>query len=110
MRQARELGFRSINIDLMYGLPLQTVQSFSDTLDGVIEVRPDRLSVFNYAHLPERFKPQRRICCSQKHGTNRIVAELRQRTGCCKGNTVCLRFGHGTVSVKPITRYLAPEG
>ena len=61
MRQARELGFRSINIDLMYGLPLQTVQSFSDTLDGVIEVRPDRLSVFNYAHLPERFKPQRRI-------------------------------------------------
>ena len=61
MRQARELGFRSINIDLMYGLPLQTAKSFSDTLDGVIEVRPDRLSVFNYAHLPERFKPQRRI-------------------------------------------------
>jgi len=61
MRQARELGFRSINIDLMYGLPLQTPNSFADTLDGVIEVRPDRLSVFNYAHLPERFKPQRRI-------------------------------------------------
>jgi oxygen-independent coproporphyrinogen-3 oxidase len=61
MRQARELGFRSINIDLMYGLPLQTPNSFADTLDGVIEVRPNRLSVFNYAHLPERFKPQRRI-------------------------------------------------
>ena len=61
MRQARELGFRSINIDLMYGLPLQTPESFAETLDGVIEVRPDRLSVFNYAHLPERFKPQRRI-------------------------------------------------
>ncbi|MEN8762780.1 MAG: oxygen-independent coproporphyrinogen III oxidase [Thiogranum sp.] len=61
MRQARELGFRSINIDLMYGLPLQTPESFADTLDGVIEVRPNRLSVFNYAHLPERFKPQRRI-------------------------------------------------
>jgi oxygen-independent coproporphyrinogen-3 oxidase len=59
--QARKLGFRSINIDLMYGLPLQSVKSFSDTLDAVIEARPDRLSVFNYAHLPERFKPQRRI-------------------------------------------------
>ncbi len=61
MREARELGFRSINIDLMYGLPLQTTESFAQTLDAVIEVRPDRLSVFNYAHLPERFKPQRRI-------------------------------------------------
>jgi oxygen-independent coproporphyrinogen-3 oxidase len=61
MRQARELGFRSVNIDLMYGLPLQTPESFSATLDGVIEARPNRLSVFNYAHLPERFKPQRRI-------------------------------------------------
>ncbi len=61
MQQARALGFRSINIDLMYGLPFQTIQSFSDTLDAVIDARPDRLSVFNYAHLPERFKPQRRI-------------------------------------------------
>ncbi|MFQ5642824.1 MAG: oxygen-independent coproporphyrinogen III oxidase [Thiogranum sp.] len=61
LRQARELGFRSINIDLMYGLPLQTLGSFSETLDKIIEARPERLSVFNYAHLPERFKPQRRI-------------------------------------------------
>ncbi|HHJ16265.1 MAG TPA: oxygen-independent coproporphyrinogen III oxidase [Gammaproteobacteria bacterium] len=61
LNKARELGFRSINIDLMYGLPLQTLDSFSATLDKVIDARPDRLSVFNYAHLPERFKPQRRI-------------------------------------------------
>ncbi len=61
LRQARELGFRSTNIDLMYGLPLQTVASFSETLEAIIEARPDRLSVFNYAHLPQRFKPQRRI-------------------------------------------------
>lgn len=61
LEQARRLGFRSINIDLMYGLPMQTVASFSETLDAVIEARPERLSVFNYAHLPERFKPQRRI-------------------------------------------------
>ncbi len=61
LHQSRELGFRSINIDLMYGLPLQTVDSFSETLDAVIETGVDRLSVFNYAHLPDRFKPQRRI-------------------------------------------------
>ncbi len=59
--EARRLGFRSTNMDLMYGLPLQTVDSFSATLDAVIAARPERLSVFNYAHLPQRFKPQRRI-------------------------------------------------
>ncbi|WP_097461149.1 oxygen-independent coproporphyrinogen III oxidase [Mangrovitalea sediminis] len=59
--RARELGFGSINIDLIYGLPLQTPDSFAHTLDKVLSIRPDRLSVFNYAHMPERFKPQRRI-------------------------------------------------
>jgi len=61
LRAARAAGFRSISMDLIYGLPLQTVDSFIDTLDRVIEAEPDRLSVFNYAHLPQRFKPQRRI-------------------------------------------------
>lgn len=61
LEEARRLGFRSTNMDLMYGLPLQTLDSFSATLDAVIAARPERLSVFNYAHLPERFKPQRRI-------------------------------------------------
>ena len=61
MREARALGFRSINIDLIYGLPHQTLESFDETLSTIIELRPDRLSIFNYAHLPERFKPQRRI-------------------------------------------------
>jgi oxygen-independent coproporphyrinogen-3 oxidase len=61
MVEARALGFRSINIDLIYGLPHQSQQTFSDTLDVIIDMSPDRLSVFNYAHLPERFKPQRRI-------------------------------------------------
>jgi oxygen-independent coproporphyrinogen-3 oxidase len=58
---ARDLGFRSINMDLMYGLPLQTVDTFTRTLENTIELRPDRIAVYNYAHLPERFKPQRRI-------------------------------------------------
>ncbi len=58
---ARSEGFKSISIDLIYGLPFQSVVSFSNTLDKILEISPDRLSVFNYAHLPELFKPQRRI-------------------------------------------------
>ena len=58
---AHTLQFRSVNIDLIYGLPLQTPERFSRTVDEVIALQPDRLSVFNYAHLPERFMPQRRI-------------------------------------------------
>lgn len=61
LREARALGFRSINMDLIYGLPHQTVESFGRTLEKIIGASPDRLSVFNYAHLPEMFKPQRRI-------------------------------------------------
>ena len=59
--QARDLGFKSINMDLMYGLPYQTVASFEQTLDSVVDMNPDRIAVYNYAHLPKRFKPQRRI-------------------------------------------------
>jgi len=61
LKEARQFGFRSINMDLIYGLPFQSVESFSRTLDKIIDAGPDRLSVFNYAHLPEMFKPQRRI-------------------------------------------------
>lgn len=61
LKAAREHGFGSISIDLIYGLPLQTVTSFSRTLDKILEVKPDRLSIFNYAHLPSRFKTQRQI-------------------------------------------------
>jgi len=58
---ARLHGFRSINIDLIYGLPHQTLQSFSNTLRRIIELAPDRIAMYNYAHLPHRFPPQRRI-------------------------------------------------
>ena len=61
IRDARDFNFKSINIDLMYGLPKQTAETFSETLDTVIELDPDRIAVYNYAHLPEIFKPQRRI-------------------------------------------------
>ncbi len=59
--QAKREGFKSISFDLIYGLPFQSVDSFRVTLEKVLDMRPDRLSVFNYAHLPEMFKPQRRI-------------------------------------------------
>jgi oxygen-independent coproporphyrinogen-3 oxidase len=58
---ARETGFESISFDLIYGLPHQNVESFDSTLDLVIAMRPDRLAVYNYAHLPQRFKGQRMI-------------------------------------------------
>jgi oxygen-independent coproporphyrinogen-3 oxidase len=62
---ARSSGFASINMDLMYGLPKQTVKSFKRTLDHVIAISPDRLAIYNYAHLPDLFKPQRRIEASE---------------------------------------------
>ncbi|RKZ69490.1 MAG: oxygen-independent coproporphyrinogen III oxidase [Gammaproteobacteria bacterium] len=58
---SRKLHYQSINIDLMYGLPKQSVHSFSKSLDTTIELNPDRIAIYNYAHLPEMFKPQRRI-------------------------------------------------
>ena len=58
---SRAAGFRSVSFDLIYGLPHQSVASFDKTLDVVISMRPDRLAVYNYAHLPERFKGQRMI-------------------------------------------------
>lgn len=61
LMRARELGFQSTNLDLIYGLPLQTVESFMFTLQKVIELNPDRLSIFNYAHLPSRFAGQAKI-------------------------------------------------
>ena len=58
---ARRLKFESVNVDLIYGLPMQTPESFNRTLAQVVELRPNRIALYGYAHLPERFKPQRRI-------------------------------------------------
>jgi oxygen-independent coproporphyrinogen-3 oxidase len=58
---ARRYRFESINVDLIYGLPMQTPESFKRTLAQVVELRPNRIALYGYAHLPERFKPQRRI-------------------------------------------------
>jgi len=61
MHDARENNFRSVSFDLIYGLPHQTVETFNETLDKALEMRPDRLAIYNYAHLPTRFKGQRMI-------------------------------------------------
>jgi oxygen-independent coproporphyrinogen-3 oxidase len=61
---SREIGFESVNVDLIYGLPMQTPETFERTLTQVVKLRPDRIALYAYAHLPERFKPQRRIHAS----------------------------------------------
>jgi len=61
MEAARESGFRSVNVDLIYGLPKQNVIGFNRTLERIVQAAPDRIALYNYAHLPTVFKPQRRI-------------------------------------------------
>ena len=61
IQQAREIGFKSINADLIYGLPRQTPATFARTVAQMGALRPDRIALYAYAHLPQRFKPQRRI-------------------------------------------------
>jgi len=75
---ARDSGFHSISIDLIYGLPHQNVNTFTDTLTKVIALDPDRLSIFNYAHLPEMFKTQRQIDAS-KIPSSQIKLEILQQ-------------------------------
>ena len=78
MEHARQVGFDSVNIDLIYGLPRQTPESFSRTLAQVRQLRPDRIALYAYAHLPERFKPQRRIASADMPGGAAKVTMLAQ--------------------------------
>ncbi len=73
---ARRIGFESVNVDLIYGLPMQTPESFDRTLAQVSELRPDRIALYAYAHLPERFKPQRRIAVADLPAAQGKVAML----------------------------------
>jgi oxygen-independent coproporphyrinogen III oxidase len=65
VQAARSIGFESVNVDLIYGLPLQTPESFARTLEQVKQLRPERIALYAYAHLPARFKPQRRILTAE---------------------------------------------
>jgi oxygen-independent coproporphyrinogen-3 oxidase len=62
---ARKADFKSVNLDLIYGLPNQTRETFARTLDKVLVLSPERIALYHYAHLPDRFKPQRRIEAAQ---------------------------------------------
>lgn len=77
---ARKNEFHSISLDLIYGLPFQTVTSFNETVDKVLDLEPDRLSVFNYAHLPEMFKTQRQINSDDLPSAENKLAILQQVT------------------------------
>lgn len=76
VESARSLGFESVNVDLIYGLPRQTPESFDRTLAQVAQLRPDRIALYAYAHLPERFKPQRRIVSAELPAASAKVAML----------------------------------
>ena len=78
MAAARRCGFESVNLDLLYGLPLQTPESFARTLKRVVELRPDRVALYGYTHLPERFRPQRRIDCADLPSGAQKLAILSQ--------------------------------
>jgi len=73
---ARRLKFESVNVDLIYGLPKQTPESFERTLAQIVELRPDRIALYAYAHLPERFKPQRRISEYELPGASAKISML----------------------------------
>jgi oxygen-independent coproporphyrinogen-3 oxidase len=74
---ARAIGFNSINFDLIYGLPRQTLGTFGVTLDRVIEMRPDRLAVYGYAHMPKLFKAQRQIRAEELPNSSTRLALLQ---------------------------------
>ncbi|NDH52164.1 MAG: oxygen-independent coproporphyrinogen III oxidase [Betaproteobacteria bacterium] len=76
VQSARTRGFDSINLDLIYGLPKQTPESFSGTLEQLLQMRPDRVALYAYAHLPERFKAQRRIPAAQLPDASTKLAML----------------------------------
>jgi len=73
---ARRMKFESVNVDLIYGLPKQTPESFKRTLAQIVDLRPDRIALYAYAHLPERFKPQRRISEYELPGASAKIAML----------------------------------
>ena len=74
---ARANGFRSVNADLIYGLPRQTVAGFSTTLDKVLELAPDRIALYGYAHVPHLFKAQRQIVAHELPGADTKLAIMQ---------------------------------
>ena len=79
---AREAGFMSVNVDLIYGLPFQTETGFLTTLDRVLEAEPDRFSIFNYAHMPSMFPTQKKMKEADMPSADEKLAILHSTTEC----------------------------
>ncbi|MCF6346302.1 MAG: oxygen-independent coproporphyrinogen III oxidase [Thiomicrorhabdus sp.] len=77
---ARESGFLSVNIDLIYGLPFQTEKGFIQTVDKVLEAEPDRFSIFNYAHMPSMFPTQKKMKEADMPSSDEKLAILHATT------------------------------
>ncbi len=77
LEKGRALGYRSINLDLIYGLPKQSVSTMQATLSTVLSWRPERIALYSYAHLPERFMPQRRIANADMPSATEKLAMLK---------------------------------
>lgn len=86
MQAARTIGFESINTDLIYGLPKQSAQSFNKTIGKIIEISPDRIAMYGYAHLPEKFKPQRKIHAQELPTATEKVAMLANAINSLESN------------------------
>lgn len=86
MAAAKALGFESTNTDLIYGLPKQTPESFARTLAQMAELRPHRIALYAYAHLPQRFKPQRRIAAEDLPSAEQRIEMLRMAIAGFIGN------------------------
>lgn len=85
VEKAKQLGFRSTNLDLIYGLPKQTQASFAKTLEQVLKMQPGRLSVFNYAHMPQLFAAQRKIKDADLPAPSEKMAILQDTIGTLTG-------------------------
>ena len=95
MRAARALRFDSVNIDLIHGLPLQTPETLARTVEQTASLRPDRVALYAYAHLPQRFKPQRRIDAAALPGAaDRIGMLSRAIGGFLKAGYVYIGMDH----------------
>lgn len=95
VEEARRIGFESINVDLIYGLPRQTPESFDRTLAQMAQLRPDRVALYAYAHLPERFKPQRRILSADLPGAaNKVTMLARSLTALKDAGYVYVGMDH----------------
>jgi oxygen-independent coproporphyrinogen III oxidase len=92
---SRRLGFESVNVDLIYGLPMQTTASFDRTLDQIKSLRPDRIALYAYAHLPDRFKPQRRIHSEDlPHGGDKVAMLSRSLGALTEAGYVYIGMDH----------------